>query len=324
MGNEIVRKTEVQLENPGIAHLRSILLPDESNRRRTALFDLDDTLKELRRTTWIDGVSRRVIPETVNALSTAHTAGVCLGLVTEQSFSEIEPFLTDIARLMGKEQYELFNGVIVGEGGTVVLKRLSGGTPYPCPVFTKQYSESRERLLTWLRGNLSQEADSEGWRALTGVNPENGTTMQLAPDDEQGEVTVTVWEKGPHIGIDPVFDKRYEENRKRIRLALKEQGIMGWNVFEAGNGTIRIVPEGRDKAHMLRMLSIIDGISLKDTVYFCDGPNDIALAEFIKSKGGGVVAVGNAVGRIHQLADYSAIQYSGLGVAEAIREIFVR
>jgi len=323
-GLMIISETEPLIaEQQGIEHLQHILSP-EAGKNPTILLDLDDTIKELKPIPWPGGDVRRIYQDAVNALRTARDAGISLGVVTEQSFSEIEPFLSEVAYLAGQDPYVFFNGIIIGEGGTVVLNRTYDADPKPKPIYTDRYHEDRKSIVNWFEENMAAERDSEGWSTLSGVDPESGTLMQMPPVCEQGDVTVTIWEKGPNLGLNPAYDLRYAENRRIIAEALDAIGITGWDIFEAGNGTVRIVPKGRNKAHMVRMLSLVKGISLKDTIYFCDGPNDISLAKLIKSRDGGIVTVGNAVSELHEIADYSAQGHSGLGVAETINKILPR
>lgn len=301
----------------GLEKIRSILSSREGSFVPTVLFDLDDTIKEKEAVTWGDGRMRRIYPETVAALSTLRDAGLQLGIATEQAVSEIVPFLTDIAELVGGTSWHsVFNGVIVAEGGGVVIQRTPEG-PVARSIHMTPYTEGRVKLMEWLKDHLSLDE----WKTLPNVDKELGTVVQMPPKIEQGEVTISIFERGEHIGINPEYISRYEVNRQRILLAMEELKISNLDVFEAGNGTIRIVPEGRSKASIVGKLSIVRGISLKDTVYFCDGPNDVTLAKLIKSKGGGVVAVGNAVKELHAIADYSAQGRAGLGVSETVQQL---
>jgi len=156
MSREMSTINERTGEIRGIKKLQEILLPDGSQRRRTALFDLDDTIKESLKVPWNDGTSRRYFPQTAEALQLVHESGACLGVVTEQTFIDIDPFLSELAAFAGKEAaYAYFNGIVIGEGGTVVLKRATDGIPTPRTVFTGPFQEERAKMLAWFDTNLS-------------------------------------------------------------------------------------------------------------------------------------------------------------------------
>lgn len=100
-----------------IEHLRGILTEG-----KCLMVDLDDTIKEPIKYLWNDGVTRKMVLETVGAFGALHLNGINIGVITEQSFSEIEPFLSDLTNLLLRtnDYRSLFNGLIVGEGGGVV------------------------------------------------------------------------------------------------------------------------------------------------------------------------------------------------------------
>lgn len=315
---EIQANREHERALTGLEKIRSILSSREGSFVPTVLFDLDDTIKEKEAVSWGDGRMRRIYPETVTALSTFRDAGIQLGIATEQAVSEVIPFLSEISSFLTDEDWAtVFNGPIIAEGGSIILERTPEGN-VSRKLNIEAYLKPRDDMKGWLDENLP----GREWSVLPGVDSELGTLVMMPPTDEQGEVSISIFEQGEHTGVDPSYIKRYSVNRERIISALEELKINNLDVFEAGNGTIRIVPEKRSKANTMRLLNIAGGISLKDTVFFCDGPNDITLAQLIKSKGGGVVAVGNAVGELHEIADYSAILPAGRGVAQAVHHIF--
>ena len=274
------REQAVLFQKKGVLGLRDILTKTNS----MLITDLDDTVKEAKKHLWADGKERKLFPETVIAMLAIHNSGAKLGIATEQAFSQIEPFISDISQLVigSKDPYELFNGLIVGEGGSVVNSKERGQVI----LAPKRAIEDREKIVNWLWENVIPS------------------------------------KMGPHISEKPEYIDRYKFIEATIRQALTSLGIKSLTTFEAGNGTLRIVPKYVNKAHSLELLSAYGVLELTNTVYSCDGPNDIKLAEKLKTKGGGVIAVANAVPKLHEISDYSATLPAGKGFAEAIFQIF--
>jgi|SRR3972149_7333237 len=314
MDKELKISGEIR-EKKGFVGLREILVKKDS----MLITDLDDTVKEPKKCLWSDGKERRLLPETLVAMLAIHNSGVRLGIATEQAFSQIEPFISDISQMAtgSKDPYTLFNGLIVGEGGSVVNSKDKGQVV----LAPKRAIEDKEKFVDWIWKNVSP-SKMEGWSILKGTVPEVATYVQLPPKEDVCIATASLWEKGPHIGEHPEYIERYAKIANVIKTALKKLNIDSLTIFEAGNGTLRIVPKFINKAHSLELLATYGFLDLNKTVYACDGPNDVKLAEKIKSKDGGVIAVANAVPEIHLLADYSAKMPSGRGFAEAVSQIF--
>lgn len=297
---------------PGEEHLRNIF----SSPGSLLLVDLDDTVKESRVTEWEDGVARRFLPQTLQAFNAISESGVKIGVATEQSASEMLPFLAQIANLSKKANENLFNGFLVYEGGAIIQT----------PEGTERNlvsSKSRQDLAlvkNILRHSIGREIpDNNGWTMLSGVSIE--VPVKLPEGDRQGKSTLSLWEKGPHVGTNPEYNEKYEKINEYIQDILRVIGAKYLRAFEAGNGTIRIVPKNVSKHHALGLLHAFGAIDLSKTVFACDGPNDIALAKKVKSRGGGVIAVGNAVPEIKVEADYVATAVAGAGFSEAIFQI---
>jgi hydroxymethylpyrimidine pyrophosphatase-like HAD family hydrolase len=299
----------------GISVLSEILNHSDS----CLLTDLDDTVKESQKYLWQDGKKRRVFPETVFALLAIRKSGTRLGIVTEQSFSEIQPFISDVSELAtgSKDPYTLFNGLIVGEGGSVVNSKEKGQVI----LAPKRAIEDKEKIVGWLWKNVIS-SEIEGWSILRGTDPKEATYVQLPPKEDICVATAGLWEKGPHISEKPEYVVKYKMIEDAVQQGFRELQIESLTTYEAGNGTLRIVPKFINKAHSLELLSAFGMLDLGRTAYSCDGPNDVKLAEKIKSKKGGVIAVGNAVPKLHEIADYSTLLPSGKGFAEAISLIF--
>lgn len=315
MGTE-TKKTEQDLFEPkGIDGLKEILSKSNS----MLITDLDDTVKEAKKHLWADGKERKLLPETVIAMLAIRNSDTKLGIATEQAFSQIEPFISEISQLAtgSKDPYELFNGSIVGEGGSVVNSKERGQVV----LAPKRAIEDKEKIVNWLWENVIP-SKVDGWSILKGTNPEEATYVQLPPKEDICIATASLWEMGPHISEKPGYIGKYSLIETVIKKAIKDLGINSLTTFEAGNGTLRIVPKFVNKAHSLELLAAFGFLDLSRTVYACDGPNDIELAKKLRTKGGGVIAVANAVPKLHEISDFSATLPSGKGFAEAISLIF--
>lgn len=284
------------------------------------IVDLDDTIKEPAKITWPDGVGRKVYPETVSAFKLLHENGIRIGIATEQSFSEIEPFIKEVAGLVGiGNPYALFNGIVVGEGGSVIRRQETGEQVV---IASNQTQVERILILDWLSNNIRPISSDNEWGLLEGLDVDSSTLVALPSPGAQGIATLSLWEKGPRISENPDYIPRYAMVAQRVDDAMKSLGITTLRTYEAGNGTLRIVPNNIDKFQTLRVLSALGYYNPEETIYACDGPNDVKLAGFLKSKDGGVIAVANAVPELHGIANYSSQNVSGLGFAEAITIIF--
>lgn len=315
MGTESKNAQENIYEKKGIVGLRKIL----SLKGSMFITDLDDTVKEAKKYPWSDGSSRKLLPETVIAMLAIHKSGIKLGIATERAFSQIEPFISDISYLCigSKDPYKLFNGLIVGEGGSVVNSKEKGQVV----LAPRSAIKDREKIVNWLWENVTP-SDIEGWSILKGTNPNEATYVQLPSKEDVCVATASLWEMGPHIGEKPEYIAKYKKIEDTVRKALIDLRITSLTTFEAGNGTLRIVPAFVNKVHSIELLSVYGILDLSRIVYSCDGPNDVGLAQKLKSKGGGVIAVENAVPKLHEISDYSATLPAGKGFAEAISLIF--
>ena len=283
------------------------------------LTDLDDTIKESEKITWPDGIQRKFYPETVIAFMALKNLGLKIGIVTEQTYTQIEPFIADITSIAtgSKNPRDIFNGIIIEEGGSVI-NTIERGQVVVAP---KKAIEDKEKIVNWLWKNVSK-TNNEGWAILNGSNPKESTYVQLPPKEDLCIATASLWEKGPHVSENPEYVQRYSKIESVVQNAIKTLNITTLTTYEAGNGTLRIVPKFVNKAHSAELISAVGILDLSKSVYSCDGPNDIRLTQKIISKGGGVVAVANAVSEIHRLATYSAKQKSGKGISEAVSLMF--
>lgn len=315
MGEELIENKSRLYEKKGITGLKEILAKKNS----VLITDLDDTVKEAEKHLWLDNTERKILPQTVIAMLAIHNSGTKLGITTEQAFAQIEPFISDISKLAtgSPDPYKLFNGLIVGEGGSVVNSKERGQVV----LAPKRAIEDKEKIVSWLWKN-TMPSQIEGWSILKGSDPEQATYVQLPSKEDICVATASVWEKGPHISENPNYIDKYKAIETLVQNAIKDLKINSLTTFEAGNGTLRIVPKFVNKAHSLELLSAVGVIDLAGVVYSCDGPNDLSLAKMLKLKNGGVIAVANAIKGLHEISDHSATLPAGKGFAETISLIF--
>jgi len=293
--------------------------------RSTIKVDLDNSTKEGNYRQWTDGVKRKLVPEAVAGFLALHSAGLQIDIATEQTPTEVLPFLKMVTQIgLGHENYgELFNGVLVAEGGSVVQRRnCHTGESMWQVVAPKESQVERARVLDWLSHSIASGDIGDNWGVLDSVDPQEGTYVKLPTEDKQGVASISLWEKGPLITQQPEYLAKYALVERRIQQALQDLNVTHLMTYEAGNGTLRIVPKGINKAKTLGLLHAFGAVDLSSTQYVCDGPNDVALARKIVGYNGLVVAVSNAVSELHDLAAFSATQPEGLGFAEFVHHLY--
>ena len=213
----------------------------------------------------------------------------------------------------------IFNGFIVGEGGSLFRKHSSDKIVF----LTSSEALEEIRVLTdWIRNNLIPAENNNDWLILKGTDVNSSTFVRLPLGDDVCMASISLWEKGPHVSDDPSYVDKYGIIEKAIQKAIISLELKSLDTYEAGNGTLRIVPRGVNKASAYLYLKSSWLIDPSKTVYVCDGTNDIEIAEKLIADGGGVIAVANAVDKLHQIADLTTTLPSGGGFAEAISKIF--
>ncbi len=288
--------------------------------------DLDNTTKEHTYLSWTDGKKRKLRPETVAGFATLHKEGFRIGIATEQAVTEAEPFLQDVAQLalQTSDYHTLFNGISIAEGGAVVKKIKNGFSEWKV-IAPEGAMQERLQVIEWFKSSIVEINEDTGYGTLIGTNPQESTWVQLAPSEKQGLATISLWEDGPPIYADVSYAQKYAKIQQFVNEVMRQTGIRYLSTYEAGNGTLRIVPRMINKAKTLGLLNAIGVLDLMQCMYFCDGPNDVAAAHKIvglnKDKGI-VIAVKNAVQELHDLSFFSATQPEGLGFAEFIQHTF--
>lgn len=273
--------------------------------------DIDDTIKENHYVDWSDK-RRKIYPSAIVGLYTLMEKNIEVIPVTEQSVNEFRPFANDLNNLV---KATLFQGFI-GEGGCVA--KIDGRTMI---IPTREEIESLRKIKNWLSEKIVPLGD-DGWGRLPGINLKT-PLIKLPEENEQGEFSVSLWKKGPHVGADSKYIELYKMIDDFIQSFIDNDPLMkGVTISEAGNGTARIRPTGVDKSYTMKLLSRKGIIKFPDLIYFCDGPNDLALAKEIKSNNGFVVAVSNAIDELKEIADYVTKLPCSKGFAEVVQLMF--
>lgn len=321
---------DINREMPaGIVHCREVLFsPDGLSRAGATWYsDLDDTL--------INGCEKRDFPpygsfrvelNTIEALDRLKQAGVGLSVATNQSWQKAWPLLTAMANAARNDLSRevdltsLFSGPLIFEGGGLVLYP---GSQIPVITARPEVLTGLTRMREWIESNTIavDDPDLEGWRILSGVDPDEGTYVMHNPGGDNGIATAILGLRGPHLSADPTYADRYEIVRQRLLREMEELGIEGISATEAGNGAIILAQEGLTKGSMLNILAEEGHIDLSRVVFSGDGLNDMHAAQIVGKSGGGVVIPANAVDELRSMAHYVASQYCGRGLAEAIHAI---
>jgi hydroxymethylpyrimidine pyrophosphatase-like HAD family hydrolase len=254
-------------------------------------------------------------PELPASLHQLQNSGVMVGACTSQSPLELSSFLEE---RMGDTN--LFTGVNILEDGHIVVMP-GENIASECQVLASPEALQQIEALKKILKRLWQPAGthdlaSDGW----GFFPSVATPIILPEGKYQGAVTMSIWEKGPDIH-DPSYQGEYEPVRTYIDSVISSLGINGIDLVEAGNGTLRIVQKGLSKTSALEWLANQGVVELSRSIYIGDGLNDVEPATLIKQAGGGVVAVGNAITALKEIANYSCANLYSHGIIEVLRKV---
>ncbi len=303
----------------GTVRLRTILAAPQPP-APLVLTDLDGTLLEPAPMPWPDGISRRVRPEAVAALRSLRRDDVRVGVVTERPWSAYHPWLAEITALVlgpGVDPYTLFNGPVIGEGGATVRRCATGKRPGTIVrLGSRRADAARQAALDWLTGAIVDDGD--GWGRLAELDRRASARVALPPPGEQGDVAIFLYEEGPNVADDPAAAQHYGAVAAWVAAALRERGVGGLALLEAGNGTLRIAPRGIGKERTVRLLARFGALDPTRTIFVGDGANDVALAAWLHEAGGASVAVANAVPALRTAATCAMDRPGGLGFADAV------
>ncbi|KKQ51975.1 hypothetical protein A2865_01015 [Candidatus Woesebacteria bacterium RIFCSPHIGHO2_01_FULL_39_17] len=245
--------------------------------------------------------------------------GISVGVCTSQSPKELHSFLL---RMDSVIDGKLLNGLSVLEDGHILVE--SGS--YMLTDYIKLISPEAKKQIDTLKAELKRlwipaddtQLAKDGWGFFPGVV----TPVALPEGKYQGAVTMSVWERGPDIN-NPSYQGQYEPVAAFVSQLAQNLGTDLVECKEAGNGTLRIVEQGKSKESALATLANQGIIELKNTVYVGDGLNDIAPAQLVTSHGGGLVAVSNAIPELKVMATYNTKNQFSHGVVETLSLILL-
>jgi hydroxymethylpyrimidine pyrophosphatase-like HAD family hydrolase len=280
------------------------------------LCDLDGTLIEPESVASSDGMIRS-IRDGALALRGLRERGVRIGVVTERPARSCASWLVALSHAAGYD--DLFDGVVIAEGGGVVRHPAAEGHPHRWIQCTSQRAMvALEHAADYLKDAIVPLPNTDGWGLLDGLDPTIGTLVRWPDGEEVCEVSLCLYERGPCLADDPAFATQYAAVAARVDALLRRAGITDLALTEAGNGTLRV---GLRNIHKGRLFGLLAGLGLLDpvrTVFIGDGLNDLPLALRLQSAGGSVVAVANAVPELQRLANWISPARADLGVAQMV------
>jgi hydroxymethylpyrimidine pyrophosphatase-like HAD family hydrolase len=242
---------------------------------------------------------------------------VRIGVVTERPARSCASWLVALSHAAGCD--DLFDGVVIAEGGGVVRHPAAEGHPHRWIRCTSRRAMvALEHAADYLRNAIIPLPNTDGWGLLEGLDPAIGTLVRRPDGEEVCEVSLCLYERGPCVADDPGFATRYAAVAACVDALLRRAGITDLVLTETGNGTLRVGPRN---IHKGRLFGLLVGLGVLDparTVFVGDGLNDLPLALRLQSAGGAVVAVANVVPELQRLADWISPAPASLGVARMV------
>lgn len=272
-----------------------------------AWFDIDGTIKHTDNK-YPDKFNPAIVSILINLGKSAET-GAC----TDQSPFELCSFLSKMSSECGGA---VFTGPSILEGGHVVVdkgQKINQGFR----ILTSPEAQEEMQLIVkmFLSGWTAIAGDLEGWGLLPGLI----TPVALAGDKYQGVGSVSIWEKGSdvhsldyHGDYELVFE--WIKAKAEFLELLKQTELK-----EVGNGTLRVMQRGFDKASLLENFHEQGAINLGSSLYFGDGLNDVDPAKTVKRYGGFVIAVNNACPELKGVADVITEGVASDGIVEVFQ-----
>jgi HAD superfamily hydrolase (TIGR01484 family) len=191
--------------------------------------------------------------------------------------------------------------VVVGPG-----RRLDEATILTSPETQAELSAFKQRFVqSW----SPSETLGNGWGFLNGLA---APPVKLPKYLHHG--SLSIWEKG--ISESP----EYADVMAWAKDVAAELGLTTVELFEIGDGSLRVLQKGINKGTGLQTLADEGHIDLRRTVYFGDANNDISSAHVVLGGGGSVVAVANATSGFKSLATHTTYQRAGNGILEVVKQ----
>lgn len=255
-----------------------------------------------------------MLPDFLRLLAgrTATKVGVC----TAQTPAELDAFLSSMET---ESAAHPFRGPSILEDGHLVVDEGKGIFEFRQlgdPVAKVEILLLVEALSDGIIHQEPDESNPYQWGTFPGV----GTPVCIPGGKYAAVATGTIWEKGPDIH-DPDYRGQYEPVAAFVANEAVKLGLSKVAFIEAGNGTLRILEQGRTKATAMSELAAEGLINLGSTVYFGDGINDLEAGGLVADAGGMVVAVANAVPQFKQIASLVTKDPASHGVVEVLEQV---
>lgn len=271
------------------------LMRDVLCRGGWAFFDVDGTLQD----------ENGIHPELISRLQLLNLNGVRTGICTGRS----GPYLQRFYNKCGHQAEEIFSGGLVLEDGHVFVR--PGLSLSEAEKITEQnVLEAIQAFAVYFLAHWQQTDFENGWGEIEGVPI---PLVMPSPHLEQG--SYSIWERGKKESPD------YQNVMRWAESAVNVLGLGLIELFEVGNGSLRIIQPGITKGTGLELLQQEGYIDLSKTIFFGDANNDISAAKAVIDAGGVAVAVGNATQVFKEHVTHVTSLPSGAGIVQVINKI---
>ena len=241
---------------------------------KVLFFDLDGTLWDR---------EERIPPATTRALEKARRAGHLVFVNTGRTRSfALRPALWEIG----------LDGMVTGCGTRAEIRRPGDGR------MSLEAGGSRvlyEKVLDRaVLEPLTDFLEAHGFRVLlegaehmyADMSAFRDDPYMLAVEKRAGDILKDLkGERGRWRASKMTCDMRRSPDREEVLSRLSGE----WNLFRHGRDVCEIVPAGHDKAAGMRLVCGLLGVSMRDTVAFGDGANDV---DMLLGAGCGVAMAG--------------------------------
>lgn len=305
--------------NSSASELREILT--QGTFPPTLWLDLDGTIKEYTSINWPSGPIK-IDPDAVVGLKTLISEGVKLAVATDQSFSEMQPWLDEVAKIVLKDNKvnfrDLINGPIILERGNYTIVK-NDDLELMHTIHASE--QSREQVLS-----ISQEIrrglvpfDSVWSKFSTDIHPRFPYPDALMRIDDIARLATSVFIiKGAHVSEDPSMKEYYDMITSYLDSERERLKFTEIEIHEDSRGVALIMPRNSDKTSPLNFLEETGNFDPKRSIIACDGIQDQL---FLKRCAGSIVP-SNAHANIKEIATFVADKPIGKGFAQAIEAIY--
>lgn len=275
-------------------------------------FDVDGTMKGPKTVTEPTGFDPQ-LPSTLQALE--GISGVELGICTSQSYAELTEYLSLINT---QNEHSINWNHMILEDGHVYMDSYNNTHDFISPEAKKQILMLHAMLSNQIVYESDQYVSEYGWGLFPGIE----TPVKFPVGKYQGQYSLSIWEQGPSV-TDREYRGQFEPVEAYINQQIHELHFDELEAIEVGNGTLRVLQKGISKASALGRLMSLGYINLAQSIFICDGTNDISAAKKIIEAGGAVIAVANAVPELKNIATVVSEKPQSKGVVEVLQKILI-